>query len=102
MPPGVVAWGLFYNHQLKITDMPVCPNCSYVLDAETPIFGGRGPRPGDYSVCFSCGACLQFDRNLDHILLDEAVLTGLDISQPETARQLRAISYHVRRRGSFN
>jgi hypothetical protein len=39
-----------------------CPHCNYELTAATPHDGGPDkPRPGDWSVCFSCGGLLRFD-----------------------------------------
>jgi hypothetical protein len=42
-----------------------CPHCGYTLDAASVLDGpAPKPTPGDLSVCFGCGAALQFDKRL--------------------------------------
>ena len=44
-----------------------CPCCGVEVDRATnvdPEFGGIGPRVGDFSICFHCGALLNYNDDL--------------------------------------
>lgn len=47
-----------------------CPTCHYKMNAATNLTGQRGPKPGDLTVCFSCGQPLCFGDKLQLELLD--------------------------------
>lgn len=48
-----------------------CPTCGARTDAatEAPAMRAR-PQPGDYSICFACGAICRFDATLRLVALD--------------------------------
>ena len=66
--------------------MSNCPVCDAVLDSVTDITNKneRGPRPGDYSICFYCGTILQFD---DKLVLRLVVVSM--IPEPERSIMLK-------------
>jgi hypothetical protein len=41
-----------------------CLNCGEDLTGAAPVGGGRGPQPGDISMCFDCGHIQAFGDNL--------------------------------------
>jgi len=41
-----------------------CWNCGYEMDATSEAYGDRPPRPGDITLCISCGAAAVFDKEL--------------------------------------
>lgn len=50
---------------VKSTPMPPspCPGCGKMNDMASSFHRHR-PKPGDFSVCFYCGAGLRFDSNM--------------------------------------
>lgn len=69
-----------------------CPICLADLNRASNAEGGvtQAPAPGDYSVCWSCGTILRFDRDL---LLEIASEDRLDAElEPNQQRILRSIS----------
>lgn len=44
----------------------VCPVCEYIMDSASSLNNQEHakPAPGDVSLCFRCGAVLQFDNAL--------------------------------------
>jgi len=62
-----------------LTPVDAC-RCGYILDMAT---GKAAPRPGDFSVCLSCGNLLRFTDDLrtrDTTCEDVAVLDEEDIA----------------------
>jgi hypothetical protein len=41
-----------------------CPACSYRMDCSTPLEGNATPKPGDFTLCISCGELLQYGKGL--------------------------------------
>jgi hypothetical protein len=57
-----------------------------MLDAASPSQEGQGgPAPGDVSLCFYCGAFLEFDENMKAIRIHEATIASL---APEVTAEL--------------
>lgn len=70
----------------------VCPLCSKVLDGQTPLTGKGAPVPGDFSLCFYCGAMLRFTAELGVRLATAAERDELGFEQLVTMmRAQRAI-----------
>lgn len=75
-----------------------CPTCKRKLDAAdyADDSEGRGPQPGDFTICFRCGEELRFteDMGLKKASFEEisrAVLKGeLDPEQLNQSRRLVA------------
>lgn len=40
-----------------------CPSCSYEYDTASG-FPGRGPKPGDVSICLRCGHLMGFNPDM--------------------------------------
>lgn len=75
-----------------------CPACGYVMDCVTVAEGEDAiPRPGDISMCLSCGAFLNFDRDLYYQLANEQELKE-DLSPGQMSIMLRARAF-IRARG---
>ena len=46
-------------------DALTCPVCGYdKMDASTNLTSGRGPQPGDLTLCCECAALLEFGEGL--------------------------------------
>ena len=69
-----------------------CPSCKKQLDASTTVQGdGIPPQTGDLSICFSCGAYLEFTGPLSVVLLTGPAFNQLDVDTQlllEKARRL--------------
>lgn len=48
------------------TRVPISPclECGEPNDAATNPFGGRGPRPNDFTICMYCGHVMAFAEDL--------------------------------------
>lgn len=75
------------------TAIPVseCPTCHYRMDRTSAASGEGIPRKGDISVCFKCGAVMQFDENLKMISLGEDALLDLKMKYPKEYGELRKV-----------
>ena len=74
---------------------PACPECESVLDAATINEDGAVPSPGDWSVCFECGAILRFTDDLRMRLAEDTDLASTD---DETREHLTRAQAYVRLR----
>lgn len=67
-----------------------CPQCSYLHNAETGLFGARTPSAGDVSICIRCstlnvytitggvlGLRVPDQAELDRFLADERIVSAL-------------------------
>jgi hypothetical protein len=62
-----------------------CPSCKKQLDASTTVQGeGLPPQTGDLSICFSCGAYLEFTGPLSVVLLTGPAFNQLDAETKRT------------------
>jgi len=69
-----------------------CPLCGYVFDAASDCYGKDRPKPGDLSLCLSCGAVLVFDDGMIPILPQAGDLEKLDsLTHRQILRAQRAI-----------
>jgi len=41
-----------------------CLNCSHEMDVATCVSGAHAPKPGDVTICISCGHIMVFDKRL--------------------------------------
>lgn len=75
----------------------LCVACGYAFDAAANISGSRRPKPGDLSICLSCGALLVFDTDLR----PSRRATSDDVRgmPQEVALQIAAARSFIRRRG---
>lgn len=72
-----------------------CPACGYRLDAAMDAAGSdAAPGPGDFTVCFGCGAVLRYTDELGVRLVKEDEIDALYLVDPE---QWRLIFDVVRR-----
>ena len=71
----------------------VCPVCGTMADrASDPDPKTENyPKPGDLSLCWQCGALLQFDIELRLTRADESILNTADKDQVSRYRALWAI-----------
>lgn len=76
---------LDYEH---LTPRQNCPHCGYPIDRSAG--QDRPPEPGDFTVCFHCGAVLSFGPGL---LLVKADLNDLD---PDTQAEISRIQQAIR------
>jgi len=75
----------------------LCPVCGYAVDATTSLASERGPRPGDLSICLSCGALTLFDADLRPLLpVDDATLAEMQV---HTRLEIKAARDLIRARG---
>ena len=55
-----------------------CPACDYKMDACTNLDGQSVPSEGDVSICFNCGAILEFTADLMLEMISEEKWEDLD------------------------
>jgi hypothetical protein len=66
-----------------------CPCCGAIHDAATGLKGeAEVPKPGDLSVCISCGAVCEYDQNMERELVPEERLAGADMVEARRARHI--------------
>lgn len=75
----------------------LCPACRYAMDRASAVDGDHKPSEGDLSLCFGCGAALQFDATLRHRLLTLSDLQALAREDPDMLRQLEAARREIMR-----
>lgn len=76
-----------------------CPTCGHILDAATCTYSNARPRPGDFTVCISCGEILRFGEDMvpgfatvgDMLEVSDKVKDYLDQAQ-HLIRRYRPIS----------
>lgn len=60
--------------------------------------GDRGPRPGDLSVCLSCGALMEFDADMKTKPLGMPLDHITDL-EPEARRRIATAQAAIKKRG---
>ena len=65
------------------------------MDRASAVESGAKPSEGDLSICFGCGAALQFDAGLRHRLVTLSELQALAREDPDTLKQLDAARQQV-------
>ena len=55
-----------------------CPVCTSLNDAATGTDHNDPPRPGDLTICVTCGAILEFDDHLRTVVASQATLDEMD------------------------
>ena len=65
-----------------------CPACGKYLDCASGFNCDGKPRPGDVTVCFGCGAILEFQKGLKFRLVPDAEANTTE--DLEDARKARA------------
>jgi hypothetical protein len=90
--------------ELNVAAMPParCPHCLKLQNAATHVENEPvRPEPGDFSLCFDCGAPLRFGAALELVPcgdLDDLVAAGeLDVEQVAGLRLMQA---RIRRRAA--
>lgn len=53
----------------------VCPWCGKTNEFSTNLLNSGGPRPGDVSVCWTCGGLGRFDGSMAVVRMDFAEQT---------------------------
>lgn len=72
-----------------------CPYCLYKVDSVTEIHKScRLPRPGDFSVCLSCGGFLRYNNELMLEPTDD-----LSDLSPEAFAYIKKAQDYIRQRG---
>jgi hypothetical protein len=66
-----------------------CGHCGGVHEAAS---GDRGqkPKPGDYSVCFSCTGINRYDEELRNVRVDEAEIDALPADLHDSLREAQS------------
>lgn len=80
-------------NRVNRSDRQACPSCNtYVFDAHSSVMGDDArPEPGDFSICFSCGATLVFTGGLRlRLPTHSEFLESLSIPELVAARALIA------------
>lgn len=73
------------------TKLQPCPHCSYPLDAAFNPDAGRGPEPGDATVCINCAALLYFGEGMTLHEYTVAELEALPADELMDMLKVRAI-----------
>ena len=83
---------------MNSTDTPrnLCPACGYLIDAASALAGRGAPRPGDVSMCLSCGEVLMFDDALRSVVPPPWWLGGMPPRVRLTVTQMQTL---IRARG---
>ena len=76
-----------------------CPACGKVLDRSLEIQAGRGPKPGDISICIGCGAVAFWTELLDLRAASKEELRALPFSTQVLIDDARAAMQAMRDRG---
>lgn len=58
-----------------------CPQCRYKMDRASDFTGEGPPKPGDFSMCFNCGALNLFDEGLKLREPDPMELLHIELSK---------------------
>ena len=67
----------------------MCPQCGYLMDAQTEAFGKRGcMKPGDIGVCLSCGAAFELQVDKSQRWLTAPEIAAFD---PEMRAKIKAV-----------
>lgn len=69
-----------------------CHICGQLVDASSAR-GDLTPKPGDYAVCFQCGAVSTYDDNLQKVPVDESTI------DPESMQEIEAFRRSIPTRG---
>lgn len=62
-----------------------CPGCRQILNGSVDHQGRGAPRPGDLTICASCGEILRFGHTLS---LHQVTAEEIRRLSPETAKEL--------------
>lgn len=73
-----------------------CPSCLFSLSSVDEKQGK--PRPGDVSMCFTCGAILMFERNMDFSVISAVELREMMEENPQDFIELVRVWLIVRNR----
>jgi len=69
-----------------------CPACGKVLEASTFTKGTKvEPKPGDLSICSTCGAVSQFAADMTFLPFDFEASDEMDVAQKVEIRRMCAI-----------
>jgi len=74
-----------YNHST------VCPKCKAMHTRQSAMQEDLPPRPGDLTVCFGCSEVVQFDQDMDLIILSAEEYDQLDIPTKNYLKSLQKI-----------
>lgn len=68
----------------------MCLRCGHMFETSTNMTGKRPPKPGDYSLCISCGCLLQFRQDMSISLVnEEAAFISMNPAQRSMFIKLR-------------
>jgi hypothetical protein len=73
-----------------------CPRCGAVLDAATSLGGYHVPKPGDITLCATCGGFLVFGEGLRLETLSPESFAALPSQNQEELERARAALYAAR------
>lgn len=82
-----------------VTPLNLCPTCGYAMDRATDALdepGAPAPKPGDFSMCLSCGQPLRFTEGLHIRVCPPDELHLLPMAQRLVFDKARA---YIQRRG---
>lgn len=86
---------------LKLNNPPKCPTCHLTLSGVTNPFDDEGPKPGDVTVCASCGEWLEFTKSAegaDSVGLKHVTQETVDSLKPRTLDFMWKVSGEIRKR----
>jgi hypothetical protein len=72
----------------------LCPACGYLFEAAGNAIGEGSPKPGDYSLCLSCGTVLEYGDKGKMLIAPEPLELPL-----EQLIGVRKIQRFIRERG---
>lgn len=76
---------------MRLSEKLICPSCGSKNDGATGFADSEGKTPvnGDLSVCYYCGAILQYSNDLTELrLVSASELAAMDDEQPGLADQM--------------
>lgn len=83
------------------TKPDICPSCGNIQDAMTSKQSKRKPNPGDFSICYNCGAINQLDESLIMVKAETSILLDFASKQPDLFLDMQAYSHRIVMRGKI-
>jgi hypothetical protein len=92
---------VIYEVPGKLQGDLACPTCRSVLDGCSSIGSGRGPEPGDLTICCDCASLLVFQAHPRGLSFRIATRRDLDAQPPEIRLQFAVMQQGLRMFGAL-